>query len=115
MSRSEHLSPWKTIRSIVADDTSDLGDLVRRADELRRCEDSLKGYLDIPGAESLRIAAIEGNSVVLVVDSAVSTARLRFMAPRIVRHVADLLGRGDLERLEVRVRPAPGGNNRGFA
>ena len=88
---------------------------MRRADELRRCEDSLKGYLDTPGAESLQIAAIERDCVVIVVDSAVSTARLRFMAPRIVRHVADLLGRRDLKRLEVRVRPAHGGNSRGFA
>ena len=109
MSRSECPRPWKTIHSIVADDTSNLGALVRKADELRRCEDSLKGYLDIPGAESLRIAAIDQGTVVVVLDSAAGTARLRFLAPRIVRHVAGLLGRTDLERLEVRVRPASTG------
>ena len=80
---------------------------MRRSDEFRHCEDSLKGYLDIPEAESLRIAAIERGSVVVVVESAVRSARLRFLAPRIVAYVARLLDRKDLERLVVRVRPAP--------
>ena len=106
MSRSDRSRPWKTIRSVVADDESALGTLVRRADEFRRCEESLKGYLDLPGAESLRVAAIEGGVLVLVVDSAARGARLRFHAPRIVAHVARSLGRTDLQRLEIRVRPA---------
>lgn len=104
--RSRRSRPWKTIRSVVADDESVLGALVRRADELRRCEESLKGYLDLPGAESLRVAAVEGGALVVVVDSAARGARLRFLAPRIVTHAARLLGRTDLERLEIRVRPA---------
>ena len=106
MPRSRRSRPWKTIRSVVADDESVLGSLVRRADELRRCEESLKGYLDLPGAESLRVAAVEGGALVVVVDSAARGARLRFLAPRIVTHAARLLGRTDLERLEIRVRPA---------
>ena len=106
VSRSERSRPWKTIRSVVADDGSALGALVRRAHELRRCEDSLKGYLDLPGAGSLRVAAIEDGALVLVVDSAARGARLRFQAPRIVAHAARLLGRTDLERIEIRVRPA---------
>ena len=106
MSRSERSRPWKTIRSVVVGDGSVLGTLVRQADELRRCEESLKGYLDLPGAESLRVAAIEGGAVVVVVDSAARGARLRFLAPRVVAHVARLLGREDLDRIEVRVRPA---------
>ena len=104
--RSRRSRPWKTIRSVVADDESVLGALVRRADELRRCEESLKGYLDLPGAESLRVAAVEDGALVVVVDSATRGARLRFLAPRIVTHAARLLGRTDLERLEIRVRPA---------
>ena len=90
----------------MARDRSVLGTLARHADELQRCEDSLKGYLDLPGAESLRVAAIEGGAVVVVVDSAARGARLRFRAPRIVAHVARLLGRKDLDRIEIRVRPA---------
>ena len=105
MSRSNRSRPWKTIRSVVADDDSTLGMLIRRADEFRRCEESLKGYLDLPGAESLRVAAIEGGALVLVVDSAARGARLRFHAPRIVAHVARSLGRTDLHRLEIRIRP----------
>ena len=105
VSRSKHSRPWKTIRSVVADDKSVLGSLVRRADELRRCEESLKGYLDLPGAESLRIAAIEGGALVVIVDSASRAARLRFVAPRIVERAARALDRTDLDRLEIRVRP----------
>ena len=105
MSRSERPRPWKTIRSVVADDRSVLGTLVRRADELGRYEESLKGYLDLPGAGSLRVAAIEGGALVVIVDSAARGARLRFLAPRIVAHAARLLGRTELERLEIRVRP----------
>ncbi len=60
----------------------------------------------MPGAESLRVAAIEGGAIVVIVDSAVRSARLRFLAPRIVAHAARLLGRKDLDRLEIRVRPA---------
>ena len=106
MSRSDRSRPWKTIRSVVADDESALGALVRRADECRRCEESLKGYLDLPGAESLRVSAIEGGALVLIVDSAARGARLRFHAPEIVAHAARSLGRTDLQRLEIRVRPA---------
>ena len=90
----------------MAGDRSVLGTLARQADELKRCEESLKGYLDLPGAESLRVAAIEGGAVVVVVDSAARGARLRFLAPRVVAHVARLLGREDLDRIEIRVRPA---------
>ena len=90
----------------MAGDRSVLGTLARQADELRRCEESLKGYLDLPGAESLRVAAIEDGAVVVVVDSAARGARLRFLAPRVVAHVARLLGRMDLDRIEIRVRPA---------
>ena len=90
----------------MAGDRSVLGTLARQADELRRCEESLKGYLDLPGAESLRVAAIEDGAVVVVVDSAARGARLRFLAPRVVAHVARLLGRLDLDRIEIRVRPA---------
>ena len=107
MSRSERSRPWKTIRSVTADDTSVLGTLVRQAHELRRCEDSLKGYLHLSGAESLRVAAIERGAIVAVADSAARCARLRFLAPRIVAHAASVLGRPDLDRLEVRVRPVP--------
>ena len=106
MSRSHHHRPWKTIRSVVADEKSVLGTLARRADELRRCEESLKGYLDLPGAESLRVAAIEDGALVVVVESAARSARLRFLAPRIVARAARVLGRTDLDRLEIRVRPA---------
>lgn len=90
----------------MAGDRSVLGTLARQADELKRCEESLKGYLDLPGAGSLRVAAIEGGAVVVVVDSAARGARLRFLAPRVVAHVARLLGREDLDRIEIRVRPA---------
>ena len=90
----------------MAGDRSVLGTLARQADELKRCEESLEGYLDLPGAESLRVAAIEGGAVVVVVDSAARGARLRFLAPRVVAHVARLLGREDLDRIEIRVRPA---------
>ena len=106
MSRSNRSHPWKTIRSVVADDKSALGALARRADELRRCEESLKGYLDLPGAQSLRVAGIEGGALVVIVDSAARSARLRFLAPRIVARAAHALGRTDLDRLEIRVRPA---------
>ena len=106
MPDSERSRPWKTVRAIVSDDASVLGTLVRRADELRRCEQSLKGYLDVPGAESLRVAGIEDGALVVVVDSAARSARLRFLAPRIVAHAARLLGRTDLDRIEIRVRPA---------
>ena len=107
VSRRERSRPWKTIRSVVADDTSVLGTLARQAHELGRCEDFLEGYLHLSGAESLRVAAIERDAVVVVVDSAAWGARLRFLAPRIVAHAAAVLGRPDLERLDVRVRPAP--------
>ena len=106
VSRCERSRPWKTIRSVVAGDKSVLGSLARHADELRRCEESLKGYLDVPGAGSLRVAAIEDGAVVVVVDSAARAARLRFLAPRIVARAARALGRTDLDRVEIRVRPA---------
>ena len=105
MSRSDPTRPWKSIRSVVADDTSVLGTLARRADELRRCEESLKGYLDVPGAGSLRVAAIEDGALVVVVDSAARGARLRFVAGRIVARAARSLGRTDIDRLEIRIRP----------
>ena len=107
MARSEHSRPWKTIRSVAADDTSVLGALVRRADELGRCEECLEGYLDMPGAGRLRVAAIEDGTVVVVADSAAWSARLRFLAPRLVAHAARALDRTDLERIEIRIRPDP--------
>lgn len=107
VSRLRRSRPWKTIRSVTADDTSVLGTLVRRADELGRCEEALKGYLDTSDAESLRVAAVEGGTIIVVADSAVRCARLRFLAPRIVAHATRVLGRRDLRRLEVRVRPSP--------
>ena len=61
----------------------------------------------MPGAERLRVAAIEGGTVVVVVDSAAWSARLRFLAPRIVAHAAQVLGREDLERIDVRIHPDP--------
>ena len=60
----------------------------------------------MPGAESLRVAGVEGGTLVLVVDSPVQSARLRFLAPRIVTRAAHLLGRKDFDRLEIRVRPS---------
>ena len=105
MPRSERPRPWKTIRSVVADDKSVLGTLVRRVDALRRCEESLKGYLDLPGAESLRVAAIEDGALVVVVESAARGARLRFLAPQIVARASRALGRTDLDRLEILIRP----------
>ena len=105
VSRSGRSRPWKTIRSVVADDKSVLGELARRADELRRCEESLKGYLDLPGAESLRVAAIEGDALVVIVDSASRAVRLRYLAPQIVARAARALDRTGLDRLEIRVRP----------
>ena len=104
--RSERSRPWKTIRSIISDDSSAPGSLARRADELGCCEESLKGYLDLPGAESLRVAAIEEGTLVVVVDSAARGARLSFLAPRIVSHAARVLARTDIVRLEIRVRPS---------
>ena len=95
------------MRSVVADDKSVLGALVRHADELRRCEESLQGYLDLPGAKSLRVAAIEDGALVVIVESAARVARLRFLAPRILARAARALGRTDLHRLEIRVRPTP--------
>ena len=74
---------------------------------LGRCEECLKGYLDMHGAERLRVAAIEDGAVIVLVDSAVWSARLRFLAPRLVAHAARALDRTDLERLEVRIRPDP--------
>ena len=105
MSRSERPRPWKTIRSVLTEDESVLGTLTRRTDELRRCEESLKGYLDLPGAESLRVAAIEGGALIVVVDSAARGARLRFLAPQIVACASRSLDRTDLDRLEIRIRP----------
>lgn len=106
MSGPERSRPWKTVRSLVADDTSVLGTLVRRADELRYCEESLRSYLGVPGAESLRVAGIEDGALVLVVDSAARSTRLRFMASRIVARAARLLDRTDIDRVEIRVRPS---------
>ena len=104
---SESSRPWKTIGSVVVDDTSVLGALVRRANELGRCEECLKGYLDMHGAERLRVAAIEDGTLVVLVDSAVWSAKLRFLAPRIVAHAARALGRENLERIDVRIHPDP--------
>ena len=104
---SKRSRPWKTVRSIAADDTSVLGAVARRANDLGRCEECIKGYLDIPGAERLRVAAIEDGTVVVAADSAAWSARLRFLAPRIAAHAARVLGRPDLERIEVRIRPEP--------
>jgi len=105
VSRSRPTRPWKTIRSVLTEDKSVLGALTRRTDELRRCEESLKGYLDLPGAESLRVAAIEGGALIVIVDSAARGARLRFLAPQIVARASRYLGRPDLDRLEIRIRP----------
>ena len=104
---AESSRPWKTIGSVVVDDTSVLGALVRRANELGRYEECLKGYLDMHGAERLRVAAIEDGTLVVLVDSAVWSAKLRFLAPRIVAHAARALGRENLERIDVRIHPDP--------
>ena len=100
--------PWKTVGSVVADGTSALGALVRRANELRRSEECLEGCLGMHGAERLRVAAIEDGTLVVLVDSAAQSAKLRFLAPRIVARVAQALGRANLERIDVRVRPESG-------
>ena len=64
-----------------------------------------QGYLDLPGAESLRVAAIEDGALVVVVESAARGARLRFLAPQIVARASRSLGRTDLDRLEILIRP----------
>ena len=51
------------------------------------------------------MAAIEGGALIVIVDSAARGARLRFLAPQIVARASRSLGRADLDRLEIRIRP----------
>lgn len=82
-----------------------LGRLGRRAAQLAQATRLLRECLAPPLAEHASVATIRGTTLVVVVDSPVWAARLRYRSAEILDYFASALESPRLTRLETLVRP----------
>ena len=81
-----------------------LGRLGRRAAQLAEATRVLREHLAPPLADHASVAAIRGPTLVVVVDSPVWAARLRYQSAEILDHFAATLGSPRPSRLRTLVR-----------
>ena len=101
MSKARFLTPHGLLNS----GAGTLGRLGRQAAQLAEATRALRGHLASPLAEHAAVAAIRGATLVVVVDSPVWAARLRYQSTEILDHLAAALGNLPVSRLRVLVRP----------
>ena len=82
-----------------------LGRLGRQAAKLAEATRFLRERLAPPLNDHATVAAIRGPTLVVVVDSPVWAARLRYQSVEILEHLAGKLGSPPVSRLRVLVRP----------
>ena len=86
-------------------DAGPLGRLGRQARQLAEATRILRQHLGPPLADHLSVAAIREPDLVVVVDSPVWAARLRYRSAEILDHFAAALRRPRPRRLKTLVRP----------
>ena len=82
-----------------------LGRLGRQAAQLAEATRVLREHLAPPLNDHATVAAIRGPTLVVVVDSPVWVARLRYQSAEILEHLAGKLGSLPVSRLRVLVHP----------
>ena len=108
-------APFVTPRGLLDSGAGPLGRLGRQAAQLSEATRILREYLDPPLADHTSVAAIREPNLMVVVDSPVWAARLRYQSAGILDHFVVALGSPHLTRLKILVRPPlhdPGENAR---
>jgi len=82
-----------------------LGRIGRQAAQLAEATRILREHLAPPLNDHATVAAIRGPTLVVMVDSSVWAARLRYQSAEILEHLAGKLGSPPVSRLGVLVRP----------
>ena len=104
-----------TPRALLQSGAGPLGRLGRQATQLLEATRILREHLDPPLADHASVASIREPHLMVVVDSPVWAARLRYQSAGILDHFAASLGSPRLTRLKILVQPPlqdPGGNSR---
>ena len=96
-----------TPHSLLHSGAGALGRLGRQAAQLAEATRVLREHLAPPLNDHATVAAIRGPTLVVVVDSPVWVARLRYQSTEILEHLAGKLGSPPVSRLRVLVRPPP--------
>ena len=105
-------APFVTPRGLLHSGTGPLGRLGRQAAQLAEATRILREFLDPPLAEHASVAAVREPNLVVVVDSPVWAARLRYQSAEILDYFSTALGSPRLTRLKTLVRPPLGGPQR---
>ena len=101
MTKAPFVQPHRLLHS----GAGTLGRLGRRAAQLAEATRILREHLTPPLADHASVAAIRGPTLVVVVDSPVWAARLRYQSAEILDHFAAALGSPRLSRLRTLVHP----------
>ena len=96
-------APFVTPRGLLH--SGSLGRLGRQAAQLAEATRILREFLDPPLAEHASVAAVREPNLVVVVDSPVWAARLRYQSAEILDYFSAALGSPRLTRLETLVQP----------
>ena len=100
------MSPFIQPRRLLQSGAGTLGRLGMRAAQLAEATRILREHLTPPLADHASVAAIRGPTLVVVVDSPVWAARLRYRSAEILDHFAAARGTPRLSRLRILVRPS---------
>ena len=98
-------APFVTPRGLLQSGSGSLGRLGRQAAQLAEATRILREFLDLPLAEHASVAAVREPNLVVVVDSPVWAARLRYQSAEILDYFSAALGNPRLTRLKILVRP----------
>ena len=98
-------APFVTPRGLLRSGSGPLGRLGRQAAQLAEATRILREFLDPPLAEHASVGAVREPNLVVVVDSPVWAARLRYQSAGILDYFSVALGSPRLTRLETLVRP----------
>jgi hypothetical protein len=96
-----------SLSDLLADQGSDLGSLLRRADLLAQLQQLLAGSLDPALAARFQVANIRQSRLVLLAPSAAWATRLRMQAPQLLKALHGA-GFPQVERVDVRIDVSSG-------
>lgn len=86
--------------------SSALGRLLSRSQRLQDLDRRLNRWLAEPWAASVRIADLEGTTLIVFCDSAAALTQFRYRVPEAMAYLRQSCGLS-LTRIEAKVRPKP--------
>ncbi len=92
----------RSVRSLLAESTGGLAELVAAAGRLEQVDAALAEVLDPAVRAHVRAIGLDGGILTLLADSPAWATRLRFLAPMLREELA---GVGPLERVAIVARP----------